>query len=84
MFSTNKIWVSRNLELIYNIVNLRDASCDKVASFFIVSGRKLAIGVKFVVDLKNGTVETADSLNKFFWSILARSWNVKKHIILTK
>ena len=65
-FSTNKIWVSRNLELIYNIFNLRDTSCDKVASFVIVSGRKLTIGVKSVVDLKNGTVETVDSLNKFF------------------
>jgi hypothetical protein len=61
VFSTNKIWVSRNLELIYNIFNLRDASCDKVASFAIVSGRKLTIGVKCVVDLKNGTVETVDS-----------------------
>ena len=61
VFSTNKIWVSRNLELIYNIFNLRDVSCDKVASFAIVSGRKLNIGVKCVVDLKNGTVETVDS-----------------------
>ena len=66
MFSTLKNRVSRNLELIYNIFNLRDASCDKVASFVIVSGRKLNICVKIVVDLKNGTVETVDSLNKFF------------------
>ena len=66
VFSTNKIWVSRNLELIYNIFNLRDASCNKVASFVIVSGRKLAIGVKIVVDLKNGTVEAVDSLSKLF------------------
>lgn len=60
MFSTSKIWVSRIHELIYNIFNLRDTSCYKVASFVIVSGRKLAIGVKFVVDLKNGTVEAVD------------------------
>ena len=64
VFSTNKIWVSRNLELIYNIFNLRDASCNKVASFVIVSGRKLTIGVTIVVDLMNGTVEAVDSLNK--------------------
>ena len=66
VLSTNTNWVSRNLELIYNIFNLRDTSCYKVASLVIDSGRKLTIGVKYVVDVKNGTEEAVDYLNKFF------------------
>ena len=60
VFSTSKNRVSCNHELIYNIFNLRDTSCYKVASFVIESGRKLTIGVKSVVDLKNGTMEAVD------------------------
>jgi hypothetical protein len=41
----------------------------KVASFGIESGRKLTIGVKSVVDIKNGTEEAVVFVYHVLWSL---------------